>query len=120
MLNRKLLLGCSILFVSSSVLASGGMTYTKMADQKAGWSVGAEVLYWQPNNGDLTYALVADKQSWRLGETPVDGNTYEVDPDYDWGFKVMGKYYFPGARNSVMASYTWFRTDARDRSSCLH
>jgi hypothetical protein len=117
MLNRKLLVGCSILCFSTAVLASGGMTYTKMADQKAGWSLGVEALYWQPSNGDLTYALVADKQSWLMGETPVDGNTFEVDPDYDWGFKVIGQYYFTGAKNSILASYTRFRTDAKDSVS---
>ena len=121
MFNRKLLLvGITTLGLSSVAFANGGgfINNTQSTSAQNGyWSIGVEGLYLKPTNGDLTYALVGNPVSFSSGATPINGKTVEIDPDYNFGFNLVGQYCFAGTGNNITASYTHFSSSESDSVS---
>ncbi len=77
---------------------------------KSGVEFTLEGLYVQPTNSDLDYVTSV--------VTPTTGNTNtnlsNVDPDYDFGFRVGLGYIFPDSGNDVQASWTHFSHSSSD------
>jgi hypothetical protein len=115
MLNRKLLIGFTTVWLSSIALANGGVpTETTevmpaptpvITPYHGGLFVGAELLYWQPNNDKLDYAIVDAHDNGR----PI-GYIAQVKPSHEFGFSVFGGYRCPIARSDISVGYTRFHT----------
>jgi len=112
---KKASLALFALGVSAGALANGGTVmpsgfHVTVPHQDAGWEVGIEGFYWQPNMHNLAYAQTVDG----VDEEDlfiVDGQIHTIEPSYDWGFSVWGTYFFAGQGNDLTLRYTRQRTD---------
>lgn len=78
---------------------------------KSGLEFTVEGLYLQPSNDDLAYATV-----FQLSDeaTLSNSNVHNVDPGYDFGFRVGIGYVFPNSGNDIQLSWTHFDNDDTD------
>ncbi len=73
------------------------------------------MLYFQPTNSDLDYALV-DSNS----DQHPQGKTVEVDPSHHFGFNILAGYRFPTTNSDISLNYTYLNTDDSDSVSGDH
>jgi len=67
------------------------------------WEMGAEALYWKNCSCDWEYGLLRDSE----GQTTAVGL---LNPDYDWGFRVLGGYYSCDSCNFLTLDWVYWRS----------
>jgi len=117
---KKTSIALIALGISAGALANGGTVpmpasgfNVTVPHQDAGWAVGIEGMYWQPNMHNLAYA-VAPTATFSGDVIDINTDIHTVEPDYDWGFALWGTYHFAGQGNDITLRWTRLHTDDDD------
>lgn len=108
----RLFMSIAFILISSNILAKNYKNETIPSTQltipvlKGGFNIGVSVLYMTPSSDDLIYLNV--------NSTQVDhvlNKTYQVSPNYNWGFILDLGYVFPNTAHDIRFDWMAFHSN---------
>lgn len=84
------------------------------APESNGFSLSVDLLYWYARIGGTDYVYTDDNLTSTL---PLNGNTQEIDFDWDFGFRIGAGYQFDHDCWDVKAVYTYFESSGDDSTN---